>query len=957
MKLGLLKSRGSWTLSWHFAALLLTIAGVATVKSELVPAERLANWTPGTTVGVIGGIPQRTTIFRTIPAGSSASTIQSALDACPSEQTVLLEPGSYTISSSLNLRDRVTLRGSGIDQTILNLTGSAAIFANGAYDQYNSANKTQAESIGSAGTSVISGATRGSTDLTLASTSAFSVGGFIEMSPLNPPSQYNDPVVVQVNGHQYRLRHQARVTAKTSTRLTFMPPLTWDYTNNCKVVQSAIPRVRCGIEDLHVNGTSSSAYYLVQMAGSGYDNWMKNVRVSGASSYAVYIWHQANFEMRGCYIGRSRSTPSSNQSGLLYEAVSGGLIENNIFDTGFPLIEINYGADGNVFGYNFFTNAIWNDGGLMPNHGPHNHHNLFEGNIIPNITGDGYFGSDSHHTYLRNWIYNRAGGRAVDSSVAVVRLMRFNRDNSLIGNVITAGSSTWAWLGYGNYGTSSSGTAPPWAQWGTGPGSGGFQERDTGVSATLISKGNRWTFDNSTNSLGGDTLVNSFYLTAKPSWFGNLAWPPIDPAKPGFPQFSSIPAGYRYIYGQDPPSGGTGNQAPTAVATASVTSGDAPLTVAFSSAGSSDPEGASLTYSWPFGDGGTSTQANPTHVYQSAGSYTARLTVSDGTLTGTSSALNITVTAVGVNQPPVAAATATPTSGLAPLAVAFSSSGSADPEGDPLSYLWTFGDGTTSTAANPSHTYAAAGTYVAHLSVSDGNSSADSASITLSAFNAGSGLVAAYGFEEGTGVTTEDSSQQGNTGTLNGGTWTTLGKYGKALSFNGTSDLVIVNSSSSLNLSSGMTLEAWVYPTATQSGWSSILHKEADAYYLHASSPAGAMIPAGGAVYDGTESYLAGTTPLPLNTWTHLAVTYDGAMVRLFVNGSQVSSTAHTGTIQVTSNPLRIGGNTYGQYFQGVIDEVRIYSRAITAAEVASDMVNPVLQRPLPPLALRVVGP
>ena len=61
-----------------------------------------------------------------------------------------------------------------------------------------------------------------------------------------------------------------------------------------------------------------------------------------------------------------------------------------------------------------------------------------------------------------------------------------------------------------------------------------------------------------------------------------------------------------------------------------------------------------------------------------------------------------------------------PTEGSTPLTVNFSSAGSSDPEGQPLTYLWTFGDGTTSTAANPSHTYTIAGPYQARLTVSDG---------------------------------------------------------------------------------------------------------------------------------------------------------------------------------------------------------------------------------------------
>ena len=73
----------------------------------------------------------------------------------------------------------------------------------------------------------------------------------------------------------------------------------------------------------------------------------------------------------------------------------------------------------------------------------------------------------------------------------------------------------------------------------------------------------------------------------------------------------------------------SGNQAPTAVILATPSSGPAPLTVTFSSAGSSDPDGDPITYSWNFGDGGTSTQANPSHTYGSNGTFTAVLTVTD----------------------------------------------------------------------------------------------------------------------------------------------------------------------------------------------------------------------------------------------------------------------------------------------------------------------------------------
>ena len=85
----------------------------------------------------------------------------------------------------------------------------------------------------------------------------------------------------------------------------------------------------------------------------------------------------------------------------------------------------------------------------------------------------------------------------------------------------------------------------------------------------------------------------------------------------------------------------------------------------------------------------------------------------------------------------------------------------------------------------------------------------------------------------------------------------------------------------------------------------------------------------------------SGTAALPLNTWSHLAATYDGATLRIYVNAVQVASQAVTGSIVTSSNPLNVGGNSvWGEYFAGLIDEVRIYGRALTAAEIPNGHVG-----------------
>jgi hypothetical protein len=205
------------------------------------------------------------------------------------------------------------------------------------------------------------------------------------------------------------------------------------------------------------------------------------------------------------------------------------------------------------------------------------------------------------------------------------------------------------------------------------------------------------------------------------------------------------------------------------------------------------------------------------------------------------------------------------------------------------------------------------------------------------------GLVAAYGFNEGTGTSSADASGTGNGATISGAAWATAGRFGRALSFDGVNDLVTVADASSLDFTTGMTLEAWVNPSAL-SGWRTAILKEATgglayALYAHDNAPR----PAVTVNVAGRDHSSGGSAQLPLNTWTHLAATFDGATLRLFVNGVQVGSGALGGSLLTSTGALRIGGNAvWGEYFSGLIDEVRIYNRALTAAEIQSDMTAPI---------------
>jgi hypothetical protein len=105
----------------------------------------------------------------------------------------------------------------------------------------------------------------------------------------------------------------------------------------------------------------------------------------------------------------------------------------------------------------------------------------------------------------------------------------------------------------------------------------------------------------------------------------------------------------------------------------------------------------------------------------------------------------------------------------------------------------------------------------------------------------------------------------------------------------------------------------------------------------------GSMVPSGGGTIDGAVLFVAGRSANPIGVWSYVALTYDGSTLRLFVDGRQAASRPSTGTIATARNPLWLGGNhPFGEFFDGLIDEARVYDRALTDAEIRADMERPV---------------
>jgi hypothetical protein len=351
----------------------------------------------------------------------------------------------------------------------------------------------------------------------------------------------------------------------------------------------------------------------------------------------------------------------------------------------------------------------------------------------------------------------------------------------------------------------------------------------------------------------------------------------------------------------------------------------------------------------------------PTIAGLSAGTYTATVTVTASGAGGSPKSIPVTLT-VGPPPPPVLS--------VSPSSLTFGATvGGANPAAQNLSVTNTgtgsldvsVSDDATWLAVTPASASApatlsvapsisglAVGTYTATVTVTATTAGATGSPktipVTLTVSPVASNLVGAWGFDEPSGATATDVSGQGNGGTISGATRSSAGKFGGALSFDGVNDWVTVADSNSLDATTGVTMEAWVRPTALGSLWRTVMLKEQPGsliYALYAGDGTGR--PAAD-VFTTADRGLSGSGVLPVDAWTHLAATYDRTNMRIYVNGVQVGSRAVTGNIKTSTGVLRIGGNgTWGdEWFAGLIDEVRLYNKALTAAEIQSDMTRPV---------------
>lgn len=198
----------------------------------------------------------------------------------------------------------------------------------------------------------------------------------------------------------------------------------------------------------------------------------------------------------------------------------------------------------------------------------------------------------------------------------------------------------------------------------------------------------------------------------------------------------------------------------------------------------------------------------------------------------------------------------------------------------------------------------------------------------LAASVARADVVAYWGLNEGSGQTTYDATGNGNTGTLqNGVSWTNDSRSGSALYFDGLDDRVSVIKTPSVDLTQQVTLDAWIKRDSPQNG--TILSRNGpffiavrnDRFY-------------GGIHTDGGPegwTHVQGTSTLALHQWYHIALSYDGSMVRGYVNDVEEASAPQSGIMVVRSQQPWIGWGEPGHdfYFHGTLDDLAIHDVAI----------------------------
>lgn len=199
----------------------------------------------------------------------------------------------------------------------------------------------------------------------------------------------------------------------------------------------------------------------------------------------------------------------------------------------------------------------------------------------------------------------------------------------------------------------------------------------------------------------------------------------------------------------------------------------------------------------------------------------------------------------------------------------------------------------------------------------------------------GADLVGEWKFDEGSGTITKDSSGSDNNGTLGGNPQWVNGVFGKALELNGSTDYVNIPDSNYLDLTTAGTIEVWAKKDTQKSYQMYVTKGIASAgtgYQLMDYSTTGRIVLRWGS--DGNN--IVTDEVVPTGRWYHIVGVYNGSYLKIYLNGALSKNVPYTTNAVANTDPLRIGrrSDAASYFFDGTIDEVRIYNRALYAGEI-----------------------
>lgn len=519
------------------------------------------NWS--TVCGVPGGIPNRVTIAQTLAQNATAADITTALGSASSNQVVFLQAGTYSslgsgAKISWTTKHGRTLRGAGMGQTILVVSGAGSTFM-------------ETDDYGFTGlANISSGYTKGSTSIVM---SAALASGFSPGNQMLIRQSDDTNFVYAANPPSTRMPYLHRIETTNGTTITFSPPLmfglTAGLTPQAGYVSGGPGIMRASVENLTILNTGARDDVIKW--NNGYQCWWSGIEVSNMVGSGLFVLDSLQCELRRSYFHDALSFPNQADGYGVYiigdgDTVDGtssfNLVEDNIFERLFVAMWQTR-ASGNAFLFNFCTNGgqggFTHQLGIMnAGHGPHIMMTLWEGNVGEQWQHDGYHGSASHQTVFRNYIHGLHP--TYSDNRKMIDITRGSYYYVVAGNVL--GHSSWTADQYEMTGQPGYATGnviyrlgyPNVANNGTDPGDIGNPWYHTPPypdpqSASTLER--VYNYDYKSGSIVNSTsgVPNSIYYSSKPSYFGYLGWPAYDPASPSSASATNIPAGWRYVQG------------------------------------------------------------------------------------------------------------------------------------------------------------------------------------------------------------------------------------------------------------------------------------------------------------------------------------------------------------------------------------------------------------------------